>query len=371
MANEWQKNFDDLLTQILQDYQNLDSSPDVSYGSIAFIDGSVLAATLVGLYRYQDFIARQEFPDTADTDGLNHWGAIYGITRLSTDSDTDYLNRILNYLRMPPAGGTANDYKNWALASVTVDTAIQANPPLNFTAANVDLLNNYVTVTGMNWYDTDAVQLTTTGTLPAPLAISTTYYIKRVNNDSVQFSLTSGGAAIVLTTLGTGVQTITSSDTDTYYIESATVITPNSPQPSTPGTVEVYFEAAKVGDTGSQYTNPKISQIGTSLAAAATAYIDDRRPVTASGNIVDIATPNYQNISITVSPATADVASMQTDIAAYIDSLNAGDPLYQAQLSAICLRDGAVNATVVLPAADVTPANSEVIVASSISIGVI
>lgn len=115
MNSPFNKDFDTLLYDILTDYSNLDSSPDVSAGSMAFIRGSVLASMLWGLYRFQGWISLQVFPDMADTDNLNHWGAIYDITRTSEDTDATYLNKILDYLRQPPAGGNALDFENWAL----------------------------------------------------------------------------------------------------------------------------------------------------------------------------------------------------------------------------------------------------------------
>jgi uncharacterized phage protein gp47/JayE len=117
MASPFDKDFDEILQEILVDYSNLDSNPDTSQGSMPFIMGSVLASMVWGLYRYQDWINLQHFPDTASTDNLNHWGSVYDITRLDTDTDATYLTKILNFLRQPPAGGNALDFENWALDS--------------------------------------------------------------------------------------------------------------------------------------------------------------------------------------------------------------------------------------------------------------
>ena len=117
MASPFDKGFDTILLEILTDYSNLDSAPDVSQGSMPFIMGSVLASMVWGLYRYQDWINKQHFPDTADTDNLNHWGAIYDIARLTEDTNSTYLNKILDFIRQPPAGGNALDFETWALDS--------------------------------------------------------------------------------------------------------------------------------------------------------------------------------------------------------------------------------------------------------------
>jgi len=115
VASPYDKNFDDILEEILIDYQNLDNAPDTGEGSTPFIMGSVLASMIYGLYRYQDYINRQHFPDSADTEHLNRWGVIYDISRLTDESDSAYLERILDFIRTPPAGGNNDDFRNWAL----------------------------------------------------------------------------------------------------------------------------------------------------------------------------------------------------------------------------------------------------------------
>ena len=56
--------------------------------------------------------------------------------------------------------------------------------------------------------NTAAVRLTTTGTLPAPLATGTTYYVRDKSGNTRKLAATSGGAAIDLTDAGTGTHTI-------------------------------------------------------------------------------------------------------------------------------------------------------------------
>jgi hypothetical protein len=56
--------------------------------------------------------------------------------------------------------------------------------------------------------NTSAVRLTTTGTLPAPLALATTYYVRDKAYNVRKLAATSGGAAIALTDDGTGTHTL-------------------------------------------------------------------------------------------------------------------------------------------------------------------
>jgi hypothetical protein len=65
-----------------------------------------------------------------------------------------------------------------------------------------------LTATNHNLTNGAIVQLTTTGTLPAPLAVLTNYYVINVSGATLQLSLTSGGSAITLTDTGSGVHRI-------------------------------------------------------------------------------------------------------------------------------------------------------------------
>jgi hypothetical protein len=120
MSNPFLRDFDDLLQTILTDYGNLDPSPDTTAGSIVYIKAACLASMLWGLYRYQDYLSKQIFPDTADSDNLNHHGYVYGIGRKSGESDSDYLARILAFIQQPPAGGNRKDFETWTTSTPAV-----------------------------------------------------------------------------------------------------------------------------------------------------------------------------------------------------------------------------------------------------------
>lgn len=255
MANEFLKNFDDLLDQILVDYSNQDSSPDTTAGSITYIKAACLASMLWGLYRYQDYLAKQIFVDTADSDNLNHHGYLYGISREAAEADSDYSARILSFLRQPPAGGNKKDYEDWALASLGV------------------------TGYGM------------TGILE---------------------------------------------------VASATVITPDDGLD--PGNVSVTVmpnDENQIGTTGMY-----------DLVQAVYTNIDIKRPVTANQLTVQSPILNPVNVNIgVVAPTgvTLDTDTMIQDVTAFFDAMSPGDPVYMSKLAAICIQDGAQNATVYAP----------------------
>lgn len=146
MASPFLKQFDNILYDVLTDYKNLDDAPDTSRGSTAYIMASVLSSMLWGLYRYQDYIQNQHFPDTADTENLNHWGAIYDVVRGVDETDAEYLNDILNAIRQPSAGGNRLDFQNWALDENYCYTTDSGTTYYNAYATIVDIAFGFGTV---------------------------------------------------------------------------------------------------------------------------------------------------------------------------------------------------------------------------------
>ena len=112
---DFSKDFDDLLDGILTDYRNQFPEVDTSQGSLVFIKAACTASALWGLYRYQDYIAEQIFPDSADSAHLEHHAWVRGLERKTGETDAELLARLLKYIRRPPAGGNRYDYVKWAL----------------------------------------------------------------------------------------------------------------------------------------------------------------------------------------------------------------------------------------------------------------
>lgn len=110
----YEKSFDDILAGILTDFRNVFPSVDCSQGSLAYMKAAGYASALWGLYRYQEWISRQIFPDTADSEALEHHAWVRGLTRTAGETDAEYLARLLEHIRQPPAGGNAHDYEMWA-----------------------------------------------------------------------------------------------------------------------------------------------------------------------------------------------------------------------------------------------------------------
>lgn len=66
---------------ILRDIAN--QLPDAAVGSDSdyAIRANAVAAAIEGIYQHQQWIARQILPDTADSDYLERWAGLYGLTR--------------------------------------------------------------------------------------------------------------------------------------------------------------------------------------------------------------------------------------------------------------------------------------------------
>lgn len=81
-----------------------------------------------------------------------------------------------------------------------------------------DATANTLTANGHAFADGDLVTLTTTGTLPAPLTTSDTYEVRDVSGSTLKLAGTAGGAAIDITTTGTGAHTIRKKQSDEVAI---------------------------------------------------------------------------------------------------------------------------------------------------------
>lgn len=134
----FEKSFDELLNDILTDYRNQLPEADLSQGSLLFIKSACLASALWGLYKYQEHISRQMFPDTAEEEYLQHHAFIRGLTQKAGETSGELLDRLLEYIRRPPAGGNRYDYVKWAME--VADVACAWSIPLAQGPGTVDVI---------------------------------------------------------------------------------------------------------------------------------------------------------------------------------------------------------------------------------------
>lgn len=247
MSNPFLRDFDTIFNAMLTDYQNLFPEADITQGSLIFIKSACLSSALWGICKAVAWASDQIFPDTADTENLAHHGWIYNLSKGATETDAEFLARVLSYIRTPPAGGNQFDYERWAMEVTGVKAA--------------------------------------------------------------------------------------------YCI----------PIPQGAGTVDVLILADDEDEVPDQ-----------TLLDAVYDYIDAKRPVTAHTMRVMAPTITTQDVTMTLT-GDVDNAMVAADVSAHIASLTPGDVLYRSKLFAISIQDGATNAVITSPSADVTPATNEIL----------
>ncbi|OPY00364.1 MAG: Baseplate J-like protein [Syntrophorhabdus sp. PtaB.Bin047] len=318
----FQKDFDELLSGILTDYRNQFPGADTSQGSLIFIRSACLASAVWGIYHFQEWISKQIFADTADTDALEHHAWVRGLSRTYNETDLSLLARYLEYIRRPPAGGNKYDYEKWAKAIDNVSAAYCY--PLAQGLGTVDVV--IVANEGNTGSEVPSSHTTITGTV------------------------TSTGESKLIDTAATFVTSEAQKGdrvTNTSAGTEAKIISVNS---ETQLTLDTHIFTG----TGEAY-------VISSLITEVKDYIDDQRPVTAS--VVRVLGPEIlsQAVTMTTTGTNVNTAQIAADIEAYMKGLIPGQTLYVSQITAIAIRNGADNATVTTPAGDVVCTDHQMI----------
>lgn len=318
----FEKGFNELFNNILTDYKNQFPEADTSQGSLIFIKSACLASALWGLYKYQEWISAQIFPDTADTEALNHHAWIRGLTRKAGETDAAYLARLLDYIRRPPAGGNRSDYVKWALEITNVAAAYCYPLAQGLGTVDVVILADVIN-TGS---EIPSSHINVSGT-----------------NDAVQANKLKNAAATFQTD---GVK-------PGDIVKNTTLITE-----TTVVTVDGEGELTLVVDIFT--ATPQDYEI-VSLTGQVKEYIDTVRPVTAS--IIRVLAPAVisQDVTMTVIGSSLNTAKIKADIEAYMNALEPNETLYVSQLVSIAIQAGVDNVDITVPAADVIPNSNEMI----------
>lgn len=105
------------------------------------------------------------------------------------------------------SGGVTNFITNGdAETGTTGWTGYKASTP--FSTSDVDTTNDTIQFINHGYVTGTPIVFSTTGTLPSPLVVGTTYYAINNDNNHVKVSATLGGSAIDLTTTGSGTGTL-------------------------------------------------------------------------------------------------------------------------------------------------------------------
>jgi len=127
-----------------------------------------------------------------------------------------------------------------------------------------------------------------------------------------------------------------------------------------PGTTDVVIVADKT-TTGSDIPDQD-------LLDEVKTYIDDQRPVTAKYTRVLPPTILTQDVTINAIGLGANKPQIATDVAAYMNSFIPGQVLYRSRLVNIALLNGADDAVVTVPAANIVPTTTQMIRPGEISV---
>lgn len=327
----FKKDFDELFLAILTDWRNQFPEADLSQGSLIYIKSACLASALWGLYKYQDWISKQIFPDTADTSNLEHHAWVRGLTRTSGETDAELRTRLLEYIRRPPAGGNQYDYQKWALSIDNVERAWCIPLAQGLGTADV-IITADESVTGAEIPSSHALEGTATSTSAGKLVDS-----------AADFTATSAGGPVRVGDIA--VNGDTSEETTVTAVDSATQLS----------------LAEDIFASGQAYTLK-------SLTVQVKEYIDGVRPVTASVIRVLPPTVTEQDVTMAVT-GSVDKTAVSAAVASLMDSLIPGQTLYLSQLYAIAVSSGAANAVISVPAADVETEAGEMLRAGTITIG--
>jgi hypothetical protein len=114
MQSPFARTFDELLEQMLTDWRNQDNDADLSQASPNFISSACLSSALWGLHQGAAWVADQIFPDSASYEVLLRHANLWQLTPVPGESPARLLDRVLEQIRKPPAGGNRYDYRRWA-----------------------------------------------------------------------------------------------------------------------------------------------------------------------------------------------------------------------------------------------------------------
>jgi uncharacterized phage protein gp47/JayE len=395
----YQKDFDALFQQMVTDWQNQNADADISRGSLIYLKSACLASALWGIYKYQDWIARQIFPDTAETAYLEHHAWTRAITRLSGEADAAFLARILDDIRRPPAGGNQYDYIKWALAIDgvaraycvplaqglgTVDVIILADAAVTGSEIPSNSARiGAVTSVGANKLNDSG------GTFEADHAVAAGDVVENPlrGTRTTVVSVDSGTALTLaddlfkfagepyiihcqtgLNTTATAGKLIDSAGifTDATYTVKPGDIVENVTE-GTETTVVTVDSATQLTLADDIFTETGKAYVIRSLLARVKAYIDTVRPVTASK--VSILAPTIVIEAVTMAvTGIVDRSAIASSITAYLNTLIPGQTLYLAKLMQIAMDAGATNVTISAPVADVAATSYEMIRPGVISV---
>lgn len=295
-----------LMSDYLQDIENQLPDVDRGVGSSVHLRGAALMSGIWGIRYRLRHVAKQIFPDTAETDNLVRHAGRRGIIRQEGESDAELLVRLLGVLRNPPAGGNRYDWPRWCTeAEEVTHTAYTERCRAAWSRENprgegtIDLA-----IVSDRDEDPDSYDAWATATVYAAGDV--------VRDDSVTGEYRAYVALSSGTSTGTGV----------------------------------------ANDGGVSWADCE-EQVSAELVTSVETYLASKRPQGVWDFEVYGVTKKVQNVTVEVTGDAADLAVVKARIDAHMKSLSGGKGLYVAQIVSLAIDADAENATVSTPSADV------------------
>jgi len=299
---------------ILRDIANQIPGANVATDGDYAIRANATGAAIEGLYQHQQWIVRQIFPDTADTDYLEQHASLYKLTRKSATVAT-------GTIIFSGAVGSA----------VPIGTEAKASDGTAF-------VNTAGGVIGVGGTVTLAAQASATGAAGNQSA-------------STALTLTAAPAGLVSTAAIASMSGGTDVESDASLLARLLFLLRNPPcggaahdyyswAMSVPGVTGAYVYSNRRGYGTTDVVILTAGGIpGAPLVAAVQAYIETQRPVQADF-LAFAPTAVTVNVAATLTLAAgytlADVgASIETTLAAYFATLKPGSPAYLHRIRAI------------------------------------
>lgn len=122
-------------------------------------------------------------------------------------------------------GNEVSDFSNWTPLGNSLKTIrnITSDNSITFDSVDVSVADNTITKADHGLESGDVYRISTGGTLPTPLAVSTDYWVIKVDKDTFKiaaaFSDVRAGTEIDITVAGSGTQTFTSQNE--WYLQDA------------------------------------------------------------------------------------------------------------------------------------------------------
>lgn len=328
-------NIDLIRDAILRDVKNLLAPADIGPDSDYFVRASSVASAIEGLYQHQQWIARQIFPDQADSDWLEQHATLRGLSRKPATVATGQITFSGVEASTIPIGTQAKTATD-ILFATTAAGVIPAGGSIN--------VNAQATVAGTSG---NVAAGTALNLLSAPAGVASS-------------------ASIVSMASGTNVE----SDADLLARLLDLIRRP----PAGGNKYDYRKWALEVAGVTQAYVYPLRRGVGTvdtvitsagglpstQLITDVQAHIDDVRPVTAYSSVVlaptlltVAVTAQIRLNGITLGTANAQITQALTD---YFASLSPGDTAYKSRIEAL-ISDitGVVDRSVSAPAGNVVP----------------